>query len=280
MAGRTRAGDSDGPSVVVLAAGAGSRFGGPKQLAEVGPAGEAIMDVVVRRAAAAGFARAVIVVAPEMVADVRDHVAARGAAGIPIEVVVQRSVPGRAKPLGTAAAVVAADAAIDGTFVVVNGDDVYPADAFALIADHLRNAPADEHALVAFRVARTLTSDRPVSRAAIEIGAQSQLLAVREGTVVRGQEGLRFETATSVQPLADDMPVSMNMWGFRDSVLGAFADAVDEFVASDRAGEVLLPDVVTALVRSGAVMRVLVSEGTCIGVTHPEDVVAVRNALS
>jgi NDP-sugar pyrophosphorylase family protein len=280
MAGRTRAGDSDGPSVVVLAAGAGSRFGGPKQLAEVGPAGEAIMDVVVRRAAAAGFARAVIVVAPEMVEDVRDHVAARGAAGIPIEVVVQRSVPGRAKPLGTAAAVVAADAAIDGTFVVVNGDDVYPADAFALIADHLRNAPPDEHALVAFRVAKTLTSDRPVSRAAIEIGAQSQLLAVREGTVVRGQEGLRFETATSVQPLADDMPVSMNMWGFRDSVLGAFADAVDEFVASDRAGEVLLPDVVTALVRSGAVVRVLVSEGTCIGVTHPEDVVAVRNALS
>ncbi|MDQ1476870.1 MAG: hypothetical protein QOE62_2099, partial [Actinomycetota bacterium] len=272
--------DPEGPSVVVLAAGAGSRFGGPKQLAEVGPAGEAIMDVVVRRAAAAGFARAVIVVAPEMVADVRDHVAARGAAGIPIEVVVQRSVAGRAKPLGTAAAVVAADAVIDGTFVVVNGDDVYPADAFALIADHLRNAPADEHALVAFRVAKTLMSDRPVSRAAIEIGAQSQLLAVREGTVVRGQEGLRFETATSVQPLADDMPVSMNMWGFRDSVLGAFADAVDEFVASDRAGEVLLPDVVTALVRSGAVVRVLVSEGTCIGVTHPEDVVAVRNALS
>ncbi|MDQ1380327.1 MAG: hypothetical protein QOJ71_1046, partial [Actinomycetota bacterium] len=169
---------------------------------------------------------------------------------------------------------------IDGTFVVLNGDDVYPVDAFALLADHLGNAPADEHALVAFRVANTVTGDRPVSRAAIEIGAQSQLLAVREGTVVRAAEGLCFETATSVQPLADDTPVSMNMWGFRPSVLGAFANAVEEFLVSGRAGEVLLPDVVTSLVRSGAVVRVLVSEGTCVGVTHPEDVVAVRNALS
>ncbi|MCU1466958.1 MAG: MobA-like transferase domain protein [Actinomycetia bacterium] len=280
MAGRTRAGDSYAPSVVVLAAGAGTRFGGRKQLAEVGAPGETIMDIVVRRAAAAGLARAVIVVAPEIVQAVRDHLDARADAGIPIEVVVQRSVPGHSKPLGTAAAVLAAADAIEGTFVVVNGDDLYPVDAFALLTDHLRNAPVDEHALVAFRVANTLTGDRSVSRAVIDIGPQAQLLAVREGSVVRGREGLRFETETSVQPLTDDTPVSMNMWGFRASVLGAFADAVEDFVASGRAGEVFLPDVVTSLVRSGAVVRVLVSEGTCIGVTHPEDVVAVRNALS
>ncbi|MDQ1380918.1 MAG: hypothetical protein QOJ71_1637 [Actinomycetota bacterium] len=275
-----RAGNSDGPSVLILAAGAGTRFGGRKQLAAVGAAGEAIMDVIVRRAAATGFAKAVIVVAPGMVDAVRERLAARTGVRIPVEVVVQRPGPGRSKPLGTAAAVLAAEAAIDGTFVVVNGDDVYPVDAFALLADHLRNAPADEHALVAFRVANTLTGDRPVSRAAIEIGAHSQLLAVREGTVVRAPEGLSFETATSMQPLADDTPVSMNMWGFRRSVLGAFANAVEEVLVSGRAGEVLLPDVVTSLVRTGAVVRVLVSEGTCVGVTHPEDVVAVRNALS
>ncbi|MDQ1385273.1 MAG: hypothetical protein QOG65_2652 [Actinomycetota bacterium] len=279
MAG-ARAGNSDGPSVLILAAGAGTRFGGRKQLAAVGAAGEAIMDVIVRRAAATGFAKAVIVVAPGMVDAVRERLAARTGVRIPVEVVVQRPGPGRSKPLGTAAAVLAAEAAIDGTFVVVNGDDVYPVDAFALLADHLRNAPADEHALVAFRVANTLTGDRPVSRAAIEIGAHSQLLAVREGTVVRAPEGLSFETATSMQPLADDTPVSMNMWGFRPSVLGAFANAVEDFLVSGRPGEVLLPDVVTSLVRTGAVVRVLVSEGTCVGVTHPEDVVAVRNALS
>jgi hypothetical protein len=72
----------------------------------------------------------------------------------------------------------------------------------------------------------------------------------------------------------------MNMWGFRASVWPEFASAVDDFVASGRAGEVLLPDVVTSLVRAGAVVRVLVSESVCVGVTHPEDVGAVRDALA
>jgi NDP-sugar pyrophosphorylase family protein len=283
MVGRADMGARDGPTLVILAAGAGTRFGGRKQLAEVGPGGEAIMDVMLRRAAAAGTAGAVIVVAPGMVEAVRDHLeahAAGGARGRPVEIVVQRAVPGRAQPLGTAAAVLAARDAVDGPFIVINGDDAYPEDAFELLVDHLRRAPTAEHALVAFRVANTLTGDRPVSRAAIEVDAESRLRAITEGAVARGPAGLRFETNASARPLSGDTPVSMNMWGFRPSVFGAFAEAVDDFAASGDAGEVYLPDVVTALVRSGAVVRVLVSEGVCIGVTHPEDVVAVRDALS
>jgi bifunctional N-acetylglucosamine-1-phosphate-uridyltransferase/glucosamine-1-phosphate-acetyltransferase GlmU-like protein len=239
------------------------------------------MDVMLRRAAAAGTAGAVIVVAPGMVESVRDHLDAQGAVpGLPVKIVVQRAVSGRARPLGTAAAVLAARDAIDGTFIVINGDDAYPADAFDLLVDHLRHAPSAEHALVAFRVANTLTGDRAVSRAAIEVDAESRLLAITEGAVTRKPAGLRFETNASARWLAGDTPVSMNMWGFRHSALRAFAEAVDDFVASGDAGEVFLPDVVTSLVRSGAVVRVLVSEGLCIGVTHPEDVVAVRDALS
>jgi hypothetical protein len=226
-----------------------------------------------------------------MAETVRDHLAAHGLAGssaggagpvdLPVDVVVQPPGLGRAKPLGTAAAVLASRHLIDGTFVVVNGDDAYPADAFALLAAHLRAAPADEHALVAFRVAKTLTStSRPVSRAAIAVGAQSQLLDIREGTVVPGPDGLRFDQGTAAESLPGETPVSMNMWGFRASVWPEFASAVDDFVASGRAGEVLLPDVVTSLVRAGAVVRVLVSESVCVGVTHPEDVGAVRDALA
>jgi NDP-sugar pyrophosphorylase family protein len=282
MVGSADTGAAEGPTLVILAAGAGTRFGGRKQLAEVGPGGEAIMDVMLRRAATAGVGGAVVVVASEMVGLVRDHLDAHGAGarGLPVEIVVQRAVPGRAQPLGTAAAVLAARDAVDGTFVVINGDDVYPHAAFELLVDHLRRAPVDEHALVAFRVANTLIGDRPVSRAAIEVDSESRLRAIREGSVTCGPEGLRFETDASARPLPGDTPVSMNMWGFRRSVFRAFADAVDDFVASGDAGEVFLPDVVTSLVRSGSVVRVLVSEGVCVGVTHPEDVVAVRNALS
>ncbi len=119
-----------------------------------------------------------------------------------------------------------------------------------------------------------------VSRAAIEVDAESRLLAITEGAVARGPAGLRFETNVSARWLSGDTPVSMNMWGFRHSVFRAFAEAVEDFVASGDAGEVFLPDVASSLVRSGTVVRVLVSEGLCIGVTHPEDVVAVRDALS
>src|SRR5712675_176569 len=113
-------------SVVVLAAGRGSRFGGLKQLAPVGAHGAAIMDVLVRRAAEAGFGRAVIVIAPGMADAVWAHLAGLPDPGIPIALATQVPRPGRTRPLGTADALLSARPAVDGSFVVVNGDDLYP----------------------------------------------------------------------------------------------------------------------------------------------------------
>jgi NDP-sugar pyrophosphorylase family protein len=262
-----------------LAAGLGSRFGGLKQLAVVRADGAAIMDVLVRRSAAAGFERAVIVIAPRMEERVRAHLDTMSNAPIPVELAVQALKPGRDRPSGTADAVLAARESIDGSFAVVNGDDLYPATAFASLADQLHNSP-DEHAMVAFRVARTLTGNRRVSRALVDVDGSSAILSIREGTVVPAGDGLRFEAGTSVQSLRDDAYVSMNMWGFRPSIFDALADAVAEFIRDGRDDEAYLPDVLAALVASGITVRALVSEERCIGVTHDDDLAAVWTALS
>jgi dTDP-glucose pyrophosphorylase len=212
------------PSIVVLAAGVGSRFGGLKQLVEVGADGAVLMDILLRRAAAAGIERAVIVVGPTTEDLVRSHLNATGAGGLTVDLAVQRLLPGRSRPLGTADAVLAARDAIDGSFIVVNADDLYPASAFSLLADHLRDGPPDEHAMVAFRVAHTLTGNGPESRALIEVDQSGALVSIREGAVVDRSGRLHFETAASAQPLRGDEPISMNIWAFRASVFGALAD--------------------------------------------------------
>jgi bifunctional N-acetylglucosamine-1-phosphate-uridyltransferase/glucosamine-1-phosphate-acetyltransferase GlmU-like protein len=251
--------------LVVLAAGLGTRFGGVKQLAAVGPRGEAIMDVLLARAGASGFADAVVVIRPEIESDVVDHFAAHPSA-LPVRVVHQSVPSDRQKPLGTADAVLQCRAEITETFVVVNADDLYPLRAFELLASHLSSS--DEHGLIAFRLRNTVISDRPVSRAVLSFDATHQLRTIDE--------------RRSIEPAAvsgDDW-VSMNMWGFQHSIIDDLAGAVERFLADGANGEVLLPDVVAELVRAGARVRVIPCEEPCIGVTYAEDVSTVRDALT
>jgi choline kinase len=269
--------------VVILAGGLGTRFGGPKQLVEIGAGGAAIMDILLRRAEASGFAYGVVVVAPALEGTVRSHLevmrATSGTPVMPVEIAVQELPAGRSHPMGTAHAVLAAREMVRGPFVVMNGDDLYPADAFTLAAEHLRSAPVHEHAMVGFRVARTLTSERPVSRALVDVD-DGRLVTAPEGRVVTRAGGLFFETGTSMTRLRGDECVSMNLWVLRQSAFTALADGVARFVAAGCVGEAFLPDVIGAMVQAGETVRVVVSESSCIGVTHDEDVAAVRAALS
>ena len=157
----------------------------------------------------------------------RAHLDEMGGAGIPVEIAVQR------QSRGTADAVLAARGAVVGPLVVVNADDLYPAGAFSLIATHLRNAPAHEHAVVGFRVDRTLVGSRPEARALLTIDEAGALSGVQEGQVEK-DGGLQFSTATSVDPLRGDEIVSMNMWAFRPSVFDALGAAVSELAARSR----------------------------------------------
>jgi len=249
--------------VVVLAAGLGTRFGGIKQLAPVGPNGEAIMDALLARALVAGFDDAIVVIRSEIEDEVSAHFETHPPA-LPIRLVEQSVPPDRGKPLGTADAVLQCGDAIDGPFAVVNADDLYPRGAFQLLGDHL--CTTNEHGLVAFPLRNTVISDRPVSRA---------VLSFDDAT---GQLG-NIDERRNLEPslVSGDPWVSMNMWGFQPAIIDDLSSAVDEFVASGRPGEVLLPDVAGRLARDGVPVRVLRCDGRCVGITYAEDVPIVRD---
>lgn len=249
--------------LVVLAAGLGTRFGGLKQLEPVGPRGEAIMDVLLTRAAGCGFDRAVVVVRAEIEASVRSHLTAI-APPMPWSTVVQPVPPERDRPLGTAHAVLMCRAEIGGRFAVVNADDLYPDTAFAALGSHL--ATSDEHALVAFRLERTVIGERPVSRAVLAINGD-HLVEITENTALR----------PATMPAGTW--VSMNMWRFQPSIFEHLERAVRAFTAAGSDGEVLLPDVVATMAEDGEITRVLFCEEPCIGITYAEDIAIVRRAL-
>jgi bifunctional N-acetylglucosamine-1-phosphate-uridyltransferase/glucosamine-1-phosphate-acetyltransferase GlmU-like protein len=256
---------------VVLAAGRGQRFGGLKQLAAMRADRATVTDVLLERAAEAGVERAVIVVRAEIEPQLRAHLDAIGWPEIPTVFAVQR------QPRGTADAVVAARDALDGSAIVVNADDLYPASAFRTLVAHLRDASNEEHATIAFRLDRTLLGARPESRALLLVDDDGVLVGVREGRIEKTR-GLRFVRDDRSEPVPADALVSMNMWGFRPSGLAAIETAVS--TNDGAAGEIYLPDVVAQMVAAGAPVRALPSDEVCIGLTYADDVDALRSALS
>jgi bifunctional N-acetylglucosamine-1-phosphate-uridyltransferase/glucosamine-1-phosphate-acetyltransferase GlmU-like protein len=258
-------------TLVVLAAGRGTRFGGPKQLVAVREDGSTITDILLRQAAAAGVERAVIVANADIEQRFRDRLDAMTADG-PVELVIQRL------PRGTADAVLTARHAVPGPIVVVNADDLYPASAFTALAAHLRDAPAHEHVAIGFRLDRTRVESRPRSRALLDVDATGVLRRIREAQIVSGR-GAPFSLAGSGDPVAGDQLVSMNIWAFRSSVFDALERALSEHEEHGATGELLLPDVVTSMVDAGSTVRVLPTVETCIGLTYADDLDAVRSAL-
>jgi bifunctional N-acetylglucosamine-1-phosphate-uridyltransferase/glucosamine-1-phosphate-acetyltransferase GlmU-like protein len=256
--------------LVVLAAGRGTRFGGMKQLAAVGPRGETVTDAMLARAAAAGIERAMVVVSPEVESSMREHFRAQSNP-IAVDFVVQQA------HRGTADALLTARPRVDGTCVVVNADDVYPASAFVTLAHHARNGPADEHAMVAFRADRTLNSDRPGSRALVTRDHDGRLVAITEGRVTADAAGMRFEAPAYTCALRGDELVSMNIWLFRPQFFEDVAAAVQ---AHPGPGEVYLPDAVARCVGRGGAVRVFATDERCVELTYPDDVALVRDALA
>lgn len=221
------------------------------------------MDVSLARAAWCGFDGAVVIVRSEIETAITSHFASHAPA-MACQIVVQPVPPGRDRPMGTAHALLMCRDAIDGAFAVVNADDLYPLAAFDVLGAHLETAR--EHALVAFRLGKTLVGDRPVSRALLAV-ADDHLASIRESTSVD-------RTSTP-----GDVWVSMNMWGFQPTIFDDLRTAVDEFLSAGAQGEVLLPDVVSSMIGNGTNVRVLHCDEPCIGITYAEDVEAVRTAL-
>ena len=276
--------------LVVLAAGHGRRFGGLKQLAPVGPNGEAIMDYTVATAAACGFSGVVVVVREEILAEVRAHAAIHFPASIHVEFAIQG--PRR----GTAEAVACTAPFIDGPFAVANADDLYGTDAIAEVIAHFRQADgpdstSDQHVLVGYQLGRTVLTDRKVTRGLINVSPTGELVRIVEHGVTLQSDGT-FQAAPVGQAalsgpqtprlLDGTERVSMNLWGFHPRIFAALHEALGESDECNSGNtEMLLPEVIADLVASTRDhVHVVSTSSRCIGITNPDDFELVRDELA
>jgi hypothetical protein len=269
----------DGWTLLVLAAGRGSRFGGPKQLEPLGPGGEFLSDYAVRDAAVAGAARAVFVIVPELEAAFRAHHTSISTR-LRIEYAHQRLddlppgftvPPERAKPWGTTHAVLAARTLIAGPFVIVNADDYYGPEALAAAGRFLSAGPTPRLptlAAIAFPLTETLSPNGPVSRAILQTDASQDLI--------------RIEERHDVTSPSDDW-VSMNCWACPAETMRLLEPLFAEFLAgtgADARSECALPETVGSLVSRGrARVRVIRAGRGWLGVTHASDRTFVKERL-
>ena len=270
-------------SLVILAGGLGSRFGGLKQLEPMGPDGEVLLDYAVYDAARAGIERVVFVIRPEMADSFPGWAEARFGGRVGIRCAIQRLddapvdvPPGRVKPWGTAHAVMTAAALVDGPCVLVNADDFYGRQGYEVLAHALREpsgATVTWH-LSAWPLGETLSPSGTVNRALCEVDAQGWLRGLEEA------RGLARET---LSPEWLERPISMNMWGFTPRIFDACSRALARFfhTADLATDECLLPDVVRDAITGGeARVRLHRVQSTWCGVTYPADVPATRATLA
>ncbi|MDR1331162.1 MAG: nucleotidyltransferase [Tannerella sp.] len=276
------------PALLVLAAGMGSRYGGLKQLDSVGPNGETIMDYSVFDAIRGGFGRAVFVIRKDFEDDFRRKVLARYERHIAVETVFQSldrlpagfvCPPERTKPWGTNHAVMAGRDAIREPFAVINADDFYGRDSFAVMGKELEGLDAGENAycMVGFRVGNTLSESGPVARGVCEVDGGGRLLSVVERTAIERVDGricFRDERGETVY-LDDNTPVSMNMWGFTPGYFDFSEAFFREFLRTELnnpKSEYFIPLMVNELAATGrTTVRVLDTASKWFGVTYRED---------
>ncbi len=278
------------PVAVILAAGLAKRYGGCKPLAPIGLHGEAVIDLTASDAVAAGFGEIVLVLGPVTGPAIEYHVLRVWPRSLSVAVARQE------RPLGTAHAVLCARSVVgDRPFAVVNGDDVYGADAFARLREHLQS-PTDEHALVTFALGDSVVGDAPVTRGVVRATADGALVGIDERKQVRRLTDGSFAAGDGRQPavLPADTPVSVNLWGFRPRIWDELAKAVtavhpqvdDGGAVADGAAtddvEVLLPEVVGEMAATAGSpgVRVLPGPGRVVGVTHADDLPRVSGDLA
>lgn len=286
------------PTLLILAAGMGSRYGGLKQLDAMGPSGEVVLDYSVFDAIRAGFGKVVFVIRRDFEQQFREQVGARFAGRIQVEYAFQdlRDLPpphqvpeGRVKPWGTAHAVLAAESVVHEPFLMINADDFYGCDAFEKIAaDLIQPRPEDgksHYSMVGFYLRNTLSDFGSVARGVCTTDASGMLASVTEMTKIfkiSGGAENREDAENPVQ-LSGDEVVSMNFFGFTPDVFGHLREAFRGFLDSnggDLKAECYVPKEVDVLIKNGkADVRVLESTGKWFGVTYPEDKAEVVSAI-
>lgn len=280
------------PTLYVLAAGMGSRYGGLKQLDGLGPHGETIMDYSIYDALRAGFGKVVFVIRKDFEDDFRARILSKYEGHIPVEVVFQSTdkLPegytcpdGRTKPWGPAHAVIMAAGVINEPFAVINSDDFYGRNSFEVLARELSRSRdrKGDYCMVGFRVGNTVTENGGVNRGVCQT-EDGLLTGVEEckDIAYNDRHEIAYKDADGNEHVLDfNAPVSMNMWGFTpdyfDYATREFARFLSERIGEPKSEQVI-PDVADALIKSGeATVKVLDTTSRWFGVTYAADRPAV-----
>ena len=285
------------PTLVILAAGMGSRFGGLKQITAVDDHGHAIIDFSLYDAYRAGFRKVVFIIKHEIEEDFKNRVGRRMEKYFDVKYVYQQldvlpagySVPeGRVKPWGTGHAVMCCAGVVDGPFAVINADDFYGPSAYSTLFDYLKEDRADnEHAMVAYELRKTVTENGSVARGICSV-ENGYLTDVVERTHIekRGDDAAFTEDGVNFVAVSGSVPVSMNFWGFGKSMLrelqGRFPAWLDENLpANPLKCEYFLPSVANAVIKENrGSVRILNCHETWHGITYKEDMDSVVNYLA
>ena len=280
------------PTLFLLAAGMGSRYGGLKQLDGLGPHGETIMDYSIYDAIHAGFGKLVFVIRKDFEQDFRDKIISKYEGHIPCEMVFQAidNLPegftcpeGRTKPWGTNHAVMMGESVINEPFAVINCDDFYGRDSYRAMADFLSNLPEgtkNTYAMVGFRIGNTLSESGTVSRGICGTDERRMLTSVVERTKIQRMDGeVKYldDDNTTWTATPETTPVSMNFWGFTPDYFAYSKEFFKTFLSDPKnmenlKSEFFIPLMVDKLIKDGtATVKVLDTASKWFGVTYPED---------
>ncbi len=288
------------PVLVIMAAGMGSRYGGLKQIDPVDAEGHIIMDFSIYDAKRAGFEKVVFIIKKEMEEDFKEVIGNRLGKILEVSYAYQEldAIPenfrvpeGRKKPWGTAHAILSAAGQIDGPFAVINADDFYGYHAFSEIYQFLTTHEDTEqyaYAMVGYRLKNTVTENGSVARGVCRVDENKNLQTIEEKTRIEKRgDGIAFTEDEGVtwNPLDSETIVSMNLWGFTESILKEIREEFSDFLKENLEKnplkcEYFLPSVVSRLLKQGkATVTVLESEDKWYGVTYKEDKPLLMQAI-
>ena len=267
-------------SLLVMAAGMGSRYGGLKQLDAVGPSGETIIDYSVYDAIQARFNKVVFIIRKDFEDEFKSQITDKYSGKIQVEFAFQdlHDLPdgftcpeGRNKPWGTGHAILAAADLIHEPFVAINGDDFYGRESFKVVADYYLSG-ADDFSMVAFQLDKTLSTFGGVTRGLCTVKEGKLDTVIETGELQRTEKGV---TSDRNIKLDGSEPVSMNVWGFTPVLFKYLKDMFVEFLndeGNELKSEYLIPSVVNDLIKSGREdVHVLRSASSWFGVTYKDD---------
>ncbi|MDE6537051.1 MAG: nucleotidyltransferase [Muribaculaceae bacterium] len=275
------------PTLFILAAGMGSRYGGLKQLDGVGPNGETIMDYSVYDALKAGFGKIVFVIRKDFEQEFREKITSKYEGHVPVEVVFQsidalpegfEADPERTKPWGTGQAVLMGKDVIREPFAVINADDYYGSDSFRILADALKelDGKKNEYCMVGFNIGNTLSENGGVSRGLCTVDGDGYLTDVTECHGIERKDGKIIHILDGKEEqFPEDANVSMNLWGFTPDYFEYSEKEFKDFLkehAKELKSEFYIPTVVNNLIKSGTIrLKVHPTPSKWFGVTYAAD---------